>query len=232
MRKNYAGTPVGVAALMNLPNIFLYTHDSVAVGEDGPTHQPVEQLTNLRTTPNLATWRPCDTVETAVAWKSAMASRTMPTALVLTRQKVSAQARSEVAFANVKRGGYVLYEPDQLPHILLIATGSEVSITMEAAESLLAQGIAARVVSMPCVEVFEMQDVEYRESVLPVSVRARVVVEAGHPDIWFKYVGLDGAVVGIDRFGMSAPGAQVLETLGMTTERIVATALTVAGRQA
>ena len=228
----YARNAVRLAALMQLPNIFVYTHDSVAVGEDGPTHQPVEQLTNLRTTPNLATWRPCDTVETAVAWKSAMASRTMPTALVLTRQKVSAQARSEVAFANVKRGGYVLYEPDQLPHILLIATGSEVSITMEAAESLLAQGIAARVVSMPCVEVFEMQDAEYRESVLPVSVRARVVVEAGHPDIWFKYVGLDGAVVGIDRFGMSAPGAQVLETLGMTTERIVATALTVAGRQA
>ncbi len=228
----YARNAVRLAALMQLPNIFVYTHDSVAVGEDGPTHQPVEQLTNLRTTPNLATWRPCDTVETAVAWKSAMASRTMPTALVLTRQKVSAQARSEVAFANVKRGGYVLYEPDQLPHILLIATGSEVSITMEAAESLLAQGIAARVVSMPCVEVFEMQDAEYRESVLPVSVRARVVVEAGHPDIWFKYVGLDGAVVGIDRFGMSAPGAQALETLGMTTERIVATALTVAGRQA
>ena len=167
-----------------------------------------------------------------MAWKAAMASRTMPTALVFTRQKVSAQARSEVAFANVKRGVYVLYEPDQLPHILLIATGSEVSITMEAAESLLAQGIAARVVSMPCVEVFEMQDAEYRESVLPVSVRARVVVEAGHPDIWFKYVGLDGAVVGIDRFGMSAPGAKVLETLGMTTELIVATALTVAGRQA
>ena len=228
----YARNAVRLAALMQLPNIFVYTHDSVAVGEDGPTHQPVEQLANLRTTPNLATWRPCDTVETAVAWKSAMASRTMPTALVLTRQKVSAQARSEVAFANVKRGGYVLYEPDQLPHILLIATGSEVSITMAAAESLLAQGIAARVVSMPCVEVFEMQDAEYRESVLPVSVRARVVVEAGHPDIWFKYVGLDGAVVGIDRFGMSAPGAQVLETLGITTERIVATALTVAGRQA
>ena len=121
----YARNAVRLAALMQLPNIFVYTHDSVAVGEDGPTHQPVEQLTNLRTTPNLATWRPCDTVETAVAWKSAMASRTMPTALVLTRQKVSAQARSEVAFANVKRGGYVLYEPDQLPQVLLIATGSK-----------------------------------------------------------------------------------------------------------
>ena len=228
----YARNAVRLAALMQLPNIFVYTHDSVAVGEDGPTHQPVEQLANLRTTPNLATWRPCDTVETAVAWKSAMASRTMPTALVFTRQKVSAQARSEVAFANVKRGGYVLYEPDQSPQVLLIATGSEVGITMAAAESLLGQGIPARVVSMPCVEVFEMQDAEYREAVLPASVRVRVAVEAGHPDTWFKYVGLDGAVVGIDRFGMSAPGAQALETLGMTTERIVATALTVAGRQA
>ena len=163
----YARNAVRLAALMQLPNIFVYTHDSVAVGEDGPTHQPVEQLANLRTTPNLATWRPCDTVETAVAWKSAMASRTMPTALVLTRQKVSAQARSEVAFANVKRGGYVLYEPDQSPRVLLIATGSEVAITMAAAQSLLAQGIAARVVSMPCVEVFEMQEAEYREAVLP-----------------------------------------------------------------
>ena len=227
----YARNAVRLAALMQLPNIFVYTHDSVAVGEDGPTHQPVEQLANLRTTPNLATWRPCDTVETAMAWKAAMASRTMPTALVFTRQKVSAQARSEVAFANVKRGGYVLYEPDQLPQVLLIATGSEVAITMAAAQSLLAQGIAARVVSMPCVEIFEMQEAEYREAVLPASVRARVAVEAGHPDTWFKYVGLDGAVVGIDRFGMSAPGAQALETLGITTERIVATALTVAGRQ-
>ena len=228
----YARNAVRLAALMQLPNIFVYTHDSVAVGEDGPTHQPVEQLANLRTTPNLATWRPCDTVETAVAWKSAIASRTTPTALVFTRQKVSAQARSEVAFANVKRGGYVLYEPDQSPQVLLMATGSEVAITMAAAESLVAQGIPARVVSMPCVEVFEMQDAEYRDAVLPASVRARVAVEAGHPDTWFKFVGLDGAVVGIDRFGMSAPGAQALETLGMTTECIVATALTVVGGQA
>jgi transketolase len=154
----------------------------------------------------------------------------MPTALVFTRQKVAAQARSKEAFANVERGGYVLYESDQSPQVLLIATGSEVAITMAAAQSLSAQGLAARVVSMPCVEVFEMQDAAYKEAVLPAAVRARVAVEAGHPDIWFKYVGLDGAVVGIDRFGMSAPGAQALETLGMTTERIVASALAVAGK--
>ena len=227
---DYARNAVRLAALMKIPNIFVYTHDSVAVGEDGPTHQPVEQLANLRTTPNLATWRPCDTVETAVAWKSAVASRSMPTALVFTRQKVAAQARSKEAFANLERGGYVLYESDQSPQVLLIATGSEVAITMAAAQSLSAQGLAARVVSMPCVEVFEMQDAAYKEAVLPAAVRARVAVEAGHPDIWFKYVGLDGAVVGIDRFGMSAPGAQALETLGMTTERIVASALTVAGK--
>jgi transketolase len=150
--------------------------------------------------------------------------------LVFTRQKVAAQVRSEEAFANVERGGYVLFEPDQAPQVLLIATGSEVAITMAAAQSLSAQGVAARVVSMPCVEVFEMQDATYKEAVLPAAVRARVAVEAGHPDTWFKYVGLDGAVVGIDRFGMSAPGAQALETLGMTTQRIVASALAVAGK--
>jgi transketolase len=154
----------------------------------------------------------------------------MPSALVFTRQKVAAQVRSEEAFANVQRGGYVLFEPDQSPQVLLIATGSEVAITMAAAETLSAQGVAARVVSMPCVEVFEMQDATYKETVLPAAVRARVAVEAGHPDIWFKYVGLDGAVVGIDRFGMSAPGAQALATLGMTTQRIVASALAVVGK--
>ena len=226
----YARNAVRLAALMQLPNIFVYTHDSVAVGEDGPTHQPVEQLANLRTTPNLATWRPCDTVETAIAWKSAIASQTTPTALVFTRQKTLAQARSEEAFANIARGGYVLHEPVQTPEVVLIATGSEVSLTLEAASVLAEQGIAARVVSMPCVEVFAAQDAAYQASVLPHDLRARVAVEAGHPDTWFKYVGLDGAVVGIDRFGLSAPGQQALEAMGMTTDRVVAQALAVLGR--
>ena len=225
----YARNAVRLAALMELPNIFVYTHDSVAVGEDGPTHQPVEQLANLRTTPNLATWRPCDTVESAVAWKSAIASRSTPTALVFTRQKTTAQVRSEEAFANIERGGYVLYEPAQSPQVALIATGSEVGITLQAAQTLAAQGIAARVVSMPCEEVFAAQDSAYQQSVLPQNLRARVAVEAGHPDTWFKYVGLDGAVVGIDRFGLSAPGAQALEAMGITAEHVVAQALRVLG---
>lgn len=227
----YARNAVRLAALMQIPNIFVYTHDSVAVGEDGPTHQPVEQLANLRTTPNLATWRPCDTVETAVAWKSAIASEARPTALVFTRQKVAAQARSSETFAQIERGGYVLHEPSQTPEVVLIATGSEVGITMQAAETLGDQGIAVRVVSMPCVEVFASQDAAYQESVLPLQLRARVAVEAGHPDIWFKYVGIDGAVVGIDRFGVSAPGAQALQAMGITADNVAAKALAVLGRR-
>lgn len=227
----YARNAVRLAALMQIPNIFVYTHDSVAVGEDGPTHQPVEQLANLRTTPNLATWRPCDTVETAVAWKSAIASEARPTALVFTRQKVAAQARSPETFAQIERGGYVLHEPSQTPEVVLIATGSEVGITMQAAETLGDQGIAVRVVSMPCVEVFASQDAAYQESVLPLQLRARVAVEAGHPDIWFKYVGIDGAVVGIDRFGVSAPGAQALQAMGITADNVAAKALAVLGRR-
>jgi transketolase len=226
----YARNAVRLAALMQLPNIFVYTHDSVAVGEDGPTHQPVEQLASLRTTPNLATWRPCDTVETAFAWKSAVASRSMPTALVFTRQKVVAQRRSASTFDNVRRGGYVLVDADKAPDLILIATGSEVGLTAQAAQTLTEQGIAVRVVSMPCVEVFESQEEAYKESVLPKALRARVAVEAGQPDTWFKFVGLDGDVVGIDRFGMSAPGAQALETLGITAEHVVEKALGVLGR--
>jgi transketolase len=168
-------------------------------------------------------------VESAVAWKSAIASRSTPTALVFTRQKTTAQVRSEEAFANIERGGYVLYEPAQSPHVALIATGSEVGITLQAAQTLAAQGIAARVVSMPCEEVFAAQDSAYQQSVLPQNLRARVAVEAGHPDTWFKYVGLDGAVVGIDRFGLSAPGAQALEAMGITAEHVVAQALRVLG---
>ena len=227
---DYMRAAMRISALSQVGIIYVMTHDSIGLGEDGPTHQPVEQLANLRTTPNLSTWRPCDSVESAFAWKSAIASRTTPTALVFTRQKTMAQARTEEAFANVARGGYILHEPAQTPDVMLMATGSEVSLTLDAANVLAQQGIAARVVSMPCVEVFAAQDAAYQASVLPHDLRARVAVEAGHPDTWFKYVGLDGAVVGIDRFGLSAPGSQALEAMGMTTDRVVAQALAVMGR--
>ncbi len=217
----YARNAVRLAALMKIPNIFVYTHDSVAVGEDGPTHQPVEQLTNLRTTPGLSTWRPCDTVESAVAWEMAVGAQT-PSALVFTRQKTAAQPRDAEAFANIRRGGYVLLRESGRLHAVIIATGSEVELATAAAARLAAEGVGVRVVSMPCAEIFTAQDPDYREAVLPASVRARVAVEAAHPHYWYRFVGLDGAVVGIDRFGMSAPGPVIMKELGMTVENVVA----------
>ena len=217
----YARNAVRLAALMKVPNIFVYTHDSVAVGEDGPTHQPVEQITNLRTTPNLNTWRPCDTVESAIAWQSAIASTDRPTALIFTRQKTVAQARDKATFDNVQRGGYVLRDTQGQPDAIVIATGSEVELAVAAAESLASANVKVRVVSMPCVEAFAAQSAEYKESVLPNAVRARVAIEAGHPDFWHRFVGLDGLVVGISSFGMSAPGPQALAELGITAENLV-----------
>jgi transketolase len=217
----YARNAVRLAALMKVPNIFVYTHDSVAVGEDGPTHQPVEQITNLRTTPNLNTWRPCDTVESAIAWQSAIASTDRPTALIFTRQKTIAQARDKATFDNVQRGGYVLRDTQGQPDAIVIATGSEVELAVAAAESLASANVKVRVVSMPCVEAFAAQSAEYKESVLPNAVRARVAIEAGHPDFWHRFVGLDGIVVGISSFGMSAPGPQALAELGITAENLV-----------
>ena len=217
----YARNAVRLAALMKVPNIFVYTHDSVAVGEDGPTHQPVEQIANLRTTPNLNTWRPCDTVESAIAWQSAVASTDRPTALIFTRQKTVAQLRDKATFDNVKRGGYVLGDTQGQPDAIVIATGSEVELAVAAAVSLASSNVKVRVVSMPCVEVFDAQSSEYKESVLPNTVRARVAVEAGHPDIWHRFVGLDGFVVGINSFGMSAPGPQAMAELGITAENVV-----------
>lgn len=217
----YARNAVRLAALMKVPNIFVYTHDSVAVGEDGPTHQPVEQITNLRTTPNLNTWRPCDTVESAIAWHSAVASTDRPTALIFTRQKTVAQARDKATFDNVQRGGYVLRDTQGQPDVIVIATGSEVELAVAAAESLVSANVKVRVVSMPCVEVFAEQSSEYKESVLPNAVRARVAIEAGHPDFWHRFVGLDGIVVGIGSFGMSAPGPQAMAELGITAENLV-----------
>jgi transketolase len=218
----YARNAVRLASLMRLRNIFVYTHDSVALGEDGPTHQPIEQLANLRATPNLSTWRPCDTAETAIAWRAAIARNDGPTALVLTRQKTKAQTRSGAAFAAIACGGYVLVNEAGALRAIVIATGSEVGLAVAAAQRLANEGIGVRVVSMPSVDVFLAQDASYREAVLPRSVRARVAVEAAHSSSWYRFVGLDGAVVGIDRFGLSAPGAQAMEALGMTVDHVVA----------
>ena len=217
----YARNAVRLAALMGIPNVFVYTHDSVAVGEDGPTHQPVEQLSNLRTTPNINTWRPCDTVETAFAWRAAMQSNSRPSALVFTRQKTTAQQRSADVFNNVERGGYVLRDCEGTPDVVLIATGSEVELAVSASEILADRSVRARVVSMPCCEIFLEQDEEYRGLVLPDQVRARVAVEAAHPDYWYRFVGLDGAVVGIDRYGVSAPGGEAMAACGMTVDNVV-----------
>ena len=219
----YARNAVRLAALMGIPNIFVYTHDSAALGEDGPTHQPVEQLTNLRTTPNLCTWRPCDTVESAVAWRQAVARRDGPTALVFTRQTVACQRRDEQAVAAIDRGGYVLKREAGRLDALLIATGSEVPLAVAAQEALAERGLGLRVVSMPSVDVFLSQEQAYQDAVIPPQIRVRIAVEAGHPDYWRRFVGLDGAVVGIDRFGLSAPGAEAMAALGMTMENLVAT---------
>jgi transketolase len=225
----YARNAVRLAALMGVPNIFVYTHDSVAVGEDGPTHQPVEQLTNLRTTPGLSTWRPCDTVESAFAWRHAMGSTSMPSALVFTRQKTRIEARDPSTLADIARGGYVLVRESGELDVILIATGSEVAMAVDAAVKLAAEGLGVRVVSMPSADVFLTQDAAYQASVLPAACRARVAVEAGHPDYWYRFVGLDGAVIGIDRFGLSAPGPVAMAELGMTEDNVLAAARAVTG---
>ena len=219
----YARNAVRLASLMRLPNIFVYTHDSIAVGEDGPTHQPVEQLTNLRTTPNLSTWRPCDGVETAFAWKAAVSSDDKPTALVLSRQTTDLQLRTEETFSQISRGAYILKEPENDLQGIIMATGSEVSLAMQAADILNREGFAVRVVSMPCVDIFLEQDSSYRESILPSQIRIRLAVEAAHPDYWRKFVGLEGAVIGVDTYGKSAPGGTVMELFGLNEENVVST---------
>ena len=226
----YARNALRLAALMGIPNIFVYTHDSVALGEDGPTHQPIEQLTNLRTTPNLSTWRPCDTAESAVAWECAIARTDGPTALVFSRQKTVPQYRDADTLQSVRRGGYILAHEEGRLDALLIASGSEVGLAMEARGRLAANGIGVRVVSMPSTDVFLAQDRSWRDSVIPPDLRARVAVEAGHPDYWRRFVGLDGGVLGIDRFGLSAPGAEGMAELGMTAENLVALVEATVGR--
>jgi transketolase len=212
-----------MAALMKQPSIFVYTHDSIGLGEDGPTHQPVEQLTSLRATPNLHTWRPCDAVESAVAWKTAIERKDGPSALIFSRQNLAHQDRGEEQLAGVARGAYVLHEPSGALEGILIATGSEVQLAMDAATALAAKGKNIRVVSMPCAEIFEQQDALYREQVLPSDILARVAVEAGHVDYWYKYVGLDGRVVGMSTFGESAPASELMQHFGFTVDNVAAT---------
>ncbi|MFW8590515.1 transketolase [Glaciecola sp. 2405UD65-10] len=223
MFMEYARNAVRMAALMKQPVIFVYTHDSIGLGEDGPTHQPVEQLVALRATPNLDTWRPCDQVESAISWKAAIERTDGPTTLVFTRQGLPQQARSQQQLMDAERGGYVLIDSDGTPDVILIATGSEVHLAVDAAKELSAQGKAVRVVSMPCTDVFDRQSKEYREAVLPKSVTKRVAVEALAKDTWYKYVGLDGAVIGMDTFGESAPAGELFEHFGITTSAIVET---------
>jgi len=224
MFMEYARNAVRMASLMGIPNIFVYTHDSIGQGEDGPTHQPIEQVANLRLTPNLVTWRPCDGAETAVAWKSALERKDGPSALVFSRQNLVAQARSKTQLADVAKGGYILQDCQGQPQVILIATGSEVSLTVDAAKTLTESGVAVRVVSMPSTNVFDQQDAAYREAVLPRAVTKRVAVEALHVDFWHKYVGFDGAIVGMSTFGESAPGGALLKHFGITADAVVTAA--------
>jgi len=218
----YARNAVRMSALMGQRVLYVFTHDSIGLGEDGPTHQPVEQLTALRATPNLHTWRPCDAVESAIAWKQALLREAGPTALIFSRQTLPAQIETSDQALQAHRGGYVLVPEQGALDAIVIATGSEVALAVEAAERLAALGKGIRVVSMPCAEVFEAQEAGYREAVLPSDVLARVAVEAAHTDFWFKYVGLDGRVVGMSSFGESAPAGDLFRHFGLTTDNVVA----------
>ena len=221
MFMEYARNAVRMSALMGIQNIFVYTHDSIGQGEDGPTHQPVEQLANLRMTPNMAVWRPCDAAETAVSWKAAIQRRNAPTSLIFSRQNLKAQARTAEQLANVAKGAYVLQDCTGTPELILIATGSEVQLAMDSAAALTEQGKQVRVVSMPSTTEFDKQDAAYKESVLPRAVTKRVAIEAAHTDFWYKYVGFEGTVVGMTTFGESAPGNVLLNHFGFTVENVL-----------
>ena len=224
MFMEYARNAVRMAALMKINSIFVYTHDSIGLGEDGPTHQPVEQLTTLRSTPNLHTWRPCDNTETAVCWKLAIERTDGPSALIFSRQGLEPMKRSTKQVNEISRGGYILQDYPN-PKAIIIATGSEVELAILAADELAEDGVYVRVVSLPCTELFDIQDESYRESVLPSRVTSRVAVEAAHPDFWRKYVGLKGSVVGISNFGESAPGPVVMSSFGFSVKNVVAKVL-------
>ncbi|TKB43829.1 transketolase [Thalassotalea mangrovi] len=225
MFMEYARNAVRMSALMGIQNIFVYTHDSIGQGEDGPTHQPVEQLANLRMTPNLHTWRPCDTVETAVAWKAAIQRQDGPSALIFSRQNLDHQSRDTQQVENIAKGGYILTDCDGEPEIILIATGSEMSVANQAAQLLNEADHKVRVVSMPCTNVFDQQSKSYKEHVLPKQVKTIVAIEAAHVDYWHKYVGSYGKVIGMAQFGESAPGADLLKHFGFTTENVINTVI-------
>ncbi|HKD53038.1 MAG TPA: transketolase C-terminal domain-containing protein, partial [Steroidobacteraceae bacterium] len=216
---DYARNAVRLACLMNVHVILVYTHDSIGLGEDGPTHQPIEQLSSLRAMPHMSLWRPCDAAETAVAWTLAI-ERKGPTALAFTRQAVPQQSRNAQQLDNIRRGGYVLIEPQGTPEVLVIATGSEVGIAAQAVTALNGAGRRVRLVSMPSTDTFDAQDDAYRESVLPRALTRRLAVEAGARQSWWRYVGSAGRVVGIDRFGASGKGADVFAHFGFTADNI------------
>jgi len=223
MFSEYARNALRMAALMKIRSIFVYTHDSIGLGEDGPTHQPVEQISTLRMIPNMSVWRPCDAVESAVAWRSAIEKKTGPSCLIFSRQNLAHMPRSAEQLKNIARGGYVLKDCAGKPDVILLATGSEVELAVKAADELTGKGKKVRVVSMPATDLFDAQDAAYKESVLPASCTRRVAVEAGVTGFWYKYVGLNGKVVGIDRFGESAPAGQLFKEFGFTVENVVKT---------
>ncbi|WP_373948875.1 transketolase [Vibrio pomeroyi] len=224
MFMEYARNAMRMAALMKVQNIQVYTHDSIGLGEDGPTHQPVEQIASLRLTPNMSTWRPCDQVESAVAWKLAIERKDGPSSLIFSRQNLAQQDRDAEQVANIAKGGYILKDCEGKPELIIIATGSEVELAVEAAAELTAEGKKVRVVSMPATDAFDKQDAEYRESVLPSDVTARIAVEAGIADFWYKYVGFGGKIIGMTTFGESAPAGELFKMFGFTTENVVNTA--------
>ena len=220
----YARNALRMAALMKIQAIHVYTHDSIGLGEDGPTHQPIEQVANLRHTPNMSTWRPCDAVESAVAWKMAIERKDGPTSMVFSRQNLAHQARTTEQVSNIAKGAYILTDSAEAPQLILIATGSEVELAVKAADVLRQQGTSVRVVSMPSTDLFDAQDAAYKESVLPANVSARVAVEALQADYWYKYVGLNGAIVGMTSFGESAPADELFAHFGFTVDNVVAKA--------
>ncbi|MBJ7580370.1 transketolase [Aeromonas veronii] len=224
MFMEYARNALRMAALMKQRSIFVYTHDSIGLGEDGPTHQPVEQIASLRLTPNMSTWRPCDQVESAIAWKHAIERTDGPTSLIFSRQNLAQMDRTAQQLADTAKGGYVLKDCAGTPELILIATGSEVELAVAAYEQLTAKGRAVRVVSLPSTDVFDAQSAEYKESVLPSSVTKRVAIEAGIADYWYKYVGFGGKIIGMTTFGESAPAELLFKEFGFTVENVVATA--------
>ncbi|MFZ3023174.1 transketolase [Pseudomonas sp.] len=220
----YARNAVRMSALMKQRVLYVFTHDSIGLGEDGPTHQPIEQIASLRGTPNVDAWRPCDAVESAVAWKYAIERNDGPSALIFSRQNLPHQTRDAQQLADIARGGYVLKDCAGEPELIIISTGSEIGLAVQGYEALTAQGRKVRVVSMPCTSVFDAQDAGYKQAVLPLQVSARIAIEAAHADYWYKYVGLEGRIIGMTTFGESAPAPALFEEFGFTLENVLETA--------